>query len=149
MHRAIVFKHQEVHIKGDIKAWGRVQKKEISSETIHSCLEMMGFDNLSKNTLFEQLLPCQSNPEADEGENDDFMSMHASLGIFLGREASGCCLPTSLLGLDDASTEEHRDDPLSDTDEGFETVMKEERELDTQDKKRQKRYEATLWKDVT
>ncbi|KAF8625426.1 hypothetical protein AX15_005388 [Amanita polypyramis BW_CC] len=140
IHRAIVFKNQEVRRKGEIKVWVHRQK-EISADAIHSCLEMMGLDNLTKEAYFEQLLGNSDAFSTDDDEAEEIVATdvnepmdHAPVTIMLTLEGYR----------DNVSVMQVEAD-----ERGLKKELEEEEELDELDTALMQQNEVELWTEVT
>ncbi|KAF8629650.1 hypothetical protein AX17_005589 [Amanita inopinata Kibby_2008] len=159
IHRAIVFKNQEVRLKSETKAW-RLGQNEISADVIQSCLEMMGFGNLNKNAYFENLL--HENASSNESSSDrgareeDPPALHPAHQHVDRRANHDCSLPIFALSPYDigflSTMKEFANDPSLmpiDTDEEcLQKELEEEHNLNQRDKLPNRRYEARLWKGI-
>ena len=177
IHRGIVFRNQEFQRKGDVKAWRLGEKEvslqhvqsrilltifQISADIIQSCLETMGFENLTKKAYFERLLRGQTgsdelssmdeneaegSPEADNGnvsESEDQPNHNTMVDRLLPVFTSS---PQRVISL---FLDEYEDDTSLmslDTDEdSLRKELEEEEQLDPVDEAAMRQHESELWK---
>ena len=178
IHRAIVFRNQEFQRKGDVKAWRLGEKEvslhyvqsrilltlfQISADIIQSCLEMMGFENLTKKVYFERLLrdqpssdelsmdenEAEGTPEADHGnvsESED--QPDHNINIMVDRLLPVfTSSPQHVISLFSA---EYGDDtslmPMDTDGDSLRKELEEEEQLDPVDEVAMRQYESELWK---
>ncbi len=176
IHRAIVFRNQEFQRKGDVKAWRLGEKEvslqyvqsrilltlfQISADIIQSCLEMMGFENLTKKVYFERLLKDQTgsdglsmdeneaegSPEADHGNTsesedqpDHIIMVDKLLPVFTSSPQHVISLFSAEYG-DDTSLM-----PLDTDGDSLRKELEEEEQLDPVDEAAMRQYESELWR---